>query len=98
MSVATPFEPARYLTRVNGSDYLEVKWRLVWLRDQHPDATVETGKEFVSAFAWLVAAITVVVYVLLKPERRESLTRFADEAVVQAQELLRDLRGYDDEF
>jgi hypothetical protein len=42
MSVATPFEPARYLTRVNGSDYLEVKWRLVWLRDQHPDATVET--------------------------------------------------------
>jgi hypothetical protein len=49
-------------------------------------------------FAWLVAAITVVVYVLLKPERRESLTRFADEAVVQAQELLRDLRGYDDEF
>lgn len=42
MSVATPFEPARYLTRVNGSDYLEVKWRLVWLRDQHPDAAVET--------------------------------------------------------
>ncbi|MBW3634292.1 MAG: hypothetical protein KY456_14820 [Chloroflexi bacterium] len=42
MSVETPFEPARFLTRVNGSDYLEVKWRLVWLRDQHPDATVET--------------------------------------------------------
>jgi hypothetical protein len=42
MSAATPFEPARFLTRVNGSDYLEVKWRLVWLRDQHPDATVET--------------------------------------------------------
>lgn len=42
MAVATPFEPARYLTRVNGSDYLEVKWRLVWLRDRHPDATVET--------------------------------------------------------
>ena len=42
MSAETPFEPARYLTRVNGSYYLEVKWRLVWLRDQHPDATVET--------------------------------------------------------
>lgn len=42
MSVATSFEPARFLTRVNGSDYLEVKWRLVWLRDRHPDATVET--------------------------------------------------------
>lgn len=38
----TPFEPSRYLTKVNGADYLEVKWRLVWLRDSHPDATIET--------------------------------------------------------
>src|ERR687893_1069310 len=42
MSATTPFEPARYLTRISGSDYLEVKWRLVWMRDQHPDATIET--------------------------------------------------------
>jgi hypothetical protein len=42
MTAATPFEPARYLTRVNGSDYLEVKWRLVWMRDRYPDAAVET--------------------------------------------------------
>ncbi len=42
MSAAVPFEPARFLTRVNGSDYLEVKWRLVWMRDRHPDAVVET--------------------------------------------------------
>ena len=69
-------------------------------RDAHDavEATVKTGKESVSAFAWLVALVTLVVYVLLKPERRESLTRFADEAAVQVQELLRDLRGYDDEF
>ena len=62
------------------------------------EATVQTGKRSASPFAWLVAAVTVVVFVLLKPERRDSLTRFADEAAVQAQELLRDLRGYDDEF
>lgn len=42
MSAAVPFEPAKFLTRVNGSEYLEVKWRLVWMRDRHPDATVET--------------------------------------------------------
>jgi hypothetical protein len=42
MSVTTPFEPARHLTRVGGSDYLEVKWRLVWMRDRHPDAVIET--------------------------------------------------------
>jgi hypothetical protein len=42
MAAETPFDPTRFLTRVNGSDYLEVKWRLVWLRDRHPDAMVET--------------------------------------------------------
>jgi hypothetical protein len=42
MSTTAPFEPARHLTRISGSDYLEVKWRLVWMRDQHPDATIET--------------------------------------------------------
>ena len=42
MPVTTPFEPARHLTRVGGSDYLEVKWRLVWMRDRHPDAVIET--------------------------------------------------------
>src|SRR3954470_19031583 len=42
MTAATVFEPARFLSRVNGSEYLEVKWRLVWLRDRHPDAGVET--------------------------------------------------------
>ena len=36
------FEPGRYLTKVGGSDYLEVKWRLVWLRETHPEAIVET--------------------------------------------------------
>ncbi len=42
MAVQTSFDPGRYLTVVNGSDYLEVKWRLVWLRHVHPDAHIET--------------------------------------------------------
>jgi len=36
------FDPSRYLTTVNGSDYLEVKWRLAWLRSAHPDAVIAT--------------------------------------------------------
>jgi hypothetical protein len=36
------FDPSRYLTKVGKSDYLEVKWRLVWLRERHPDAEVST--------------------------------------------------------
>jgi hypothetical protein len=36
------FEPGKYLRNFRGRDYLEVKWRMVWLRSEHPDATVET--------------------------------------------------------
>lgn len=39
---AKTFDPGRYLTKVGASDYLEVKWRLVWLREVHPEATIET--------------------------------------------------------
>lgn len=37
-----PFDPSQFLTKVGKADYLEVKWRLVWLRDLHPDAMIET--------------------------------------------------------
>ncbi|MDH5201318.1 MAG: hypothetical protein OEW93_10550 [Candidatus Bathyarchaeota archaeon] len=36
------FDASRYLSKLNGKDYLEVKWRLLWLRTEHPDATVQT--------------------------------------------------------
>ncbi|HEY8600616.1 MAG TPA: hypothetical protein VIL85_19425 [Thermomicrobiales bacterium] len=40
------FDPSRYLRqargRDGGSDYLGVKWRLVWLRSEHPDAQIST--------------------------------------------------------
>ena len=36
------FDAARYLTKLKGKDYLEVKWRLLWLRTEHPNATIET--------------------------------------------------------
>lgn len=34
------FDAAKYLTKVNGRDYLEVKWRLLWLRTEHPEASI----------------------------------------------------------
>jgi hypothetical protein len=37
-----PFDPSRYLRKLGGRDYLEVKWRLLWLRTEHPDAVMET--------------------------------------------------------
>jgi hypothetical protein len=57
---ATPFEPARYLTKLSGKDYLEVKWRLVWLRDQHADAEIVTECLFADdKIARFVCTITI---------------------------------------
>ncbi len=42
MTDARTFEPRRHLTLINGNEYLEVKWRLVWMRSEHPDALIET--------------------------------------------------------
>lgn len=40
------FDPSRYVRQLRGrggtSDYLDIKWRLVWLRSEHPDAQITT--------------------------------------------------------
>jgi hypothetical protein len=36
------FNPQEHISIVDGAAYLEVKWRLVWLRETQPDATIET--------------------------------------------------------
>ena len=30
------------ILKLRGKDYLEVKWRLVWFREEHPDWSIET--------------------------------------------------------
>lgn len=42
MSETQRFDASKYLTKVSGQDYLEVKWRLLWLRTEHPDAIIES--------------------------------------------------------
>lgn len=37
------FNPNEHLTKLKGKDYLEVKWRLVWLRDACPNAQIATS-------------------------------------------------------
>ncbi len=36
------FNPHDHLIDIRGKSYLEVKWRLVWLRQEHPDWTIAT--------------------------------------------------------
>lgn len=42
MSESRTFDASRYLVTLKGKDYLEVKWRLLWLRTEHPEAQLTT--------------------------------------------------------
>lgn len=39
---ATEFDANRYLTHIGGKPYLEVRWRILWLRSVAPDARIRT--------------------------------------------------------
>jgi hypothetical protein len=47
------FDPSRHMRQLRGrggnSDYLDVKWRLVWLRSEHPDAHINTEHVTITA-------------------------------------------------
>lgn len=36
------FDPQSKIMKMQGKDYLEVKWRLVWFRDEHPKGGIIT--------------------------------------------------------
>lgn len=36
------FDPQNHLSRIKGQEYLEVKWRIAWLRNEFRDAVIET--------------------------------------------------------
>ena len=36
------FNPKDHITKIKGKDYLEVKWRIVWFREEHPDGYILT--------------------------------------------------------
>lgn len=36
------FKPEDKIIKLKGKDYLEVKWRIVWMRQEHPDWGIET--------------------------------------------------------
>ncbi|MSQ26879.1 MAG: hypothetical protein EXR51_01905 [Dehalococcoidia bacterium] len=68
------FDASKYLTRVEGRDYLKVKWRLLWLRTEHPEAAIQTdlvehregyalgyGTQFCEDFAFREEAESYVV-------------------------------------
>ena len=39
------FNPNDHMMSLKGRDYLQVMWRLVWFREEHPDWTIDTKLE-----------------------------------------------------
>ena len=37
------FNPNDHMMKLKGRDYLQVMWRLVWFRDEHPDWSIDTS-------------------------------------------------------
>lgn len=46
MNTTTTFDPSKHMSVLNSKqgpqEYLAVKWRLLWLRTEHPEACIET--------------------------------------------------------
>jgi hypothetical protein len=74
------FNPKEHMMKLKGKDYLEVKWRLVWFREDHPDFGIYTELiELDEKHAVFKAAITNVDGRLLSSGTgSESVKDFAD--------------------
>src|SRR5689334_8286289 len=42
MSKQLSFKPEDHFRNLKGQHYLEVKWRVVWFREEHPDGYIKT--------------------------------------------------------
>lgn len=37
------FTPSEHFMKMRGQDYLPIKWRVVWFREDHPDGSIQTS-------------------------------------------------------
>lgn len=60
--------------------------------------STNAAKDTLATVAWTAAALSLIYWVLLNPERREQLKSFIMGAVDQTLVLVRDFQGYEEEF
>jgi hypothetical protein len=51
------FNPQDHISKIQGRDYLEVKWRIVWFRDEHPNGRIDTDIQVVGDVGIIKATI-----------------------------------------
>jgi hypothetical protein len=54
------FNPKDHLTTLKGKEYLECRWRVAWLRSEHPEALIETMLMRESDTAALFKAVVTI--------------------------------------
>jgi len=81
------FRPSEHFTNLKGKDYLGARWRLIWLRSEHPDWTVSTRiVEGSMAEGYVVVQTTIldeagrVIADAMKSEERKDFYDFVEKA------------------
>lgn len=85
------FDPSEKLKKVSGADYLEVKWRVYWFREDFPDGTIDT--ELVS-HGDQAAVFKAVVRKPDKIDEHGTLIRRGGTATGHGSETYNDFRDY----
>jgi hypothetical protein len=92
--VKSPTEPEKEDARVFADEVGAVKSS----ESEEAPPTSANDHHGKAGLIWGAAGLGLAIYALADPERREKFLKLANESTVLAQELLRDLQGYDDEF
>ncbi len=51
------FNAKEHLSNIKGKYYLEVKWRIVWFRDTHPDGSISSEIQNLGDMSWVSATV-----------------------------------------
>ncbi len=99
------FDPTKHLTKIQGKNYLEVKWRLVWMRSEHPDWSIETEpveinteKKYVIFRATVKDETGRVIATGTKAESRNGFADYLEKAETGAVGRALALCGYGTQF
>jgi len=103
----TKFNPKKHLTQIRGQDYLEVKWRLVWFREEHLDWGIRTkivewnkekGKEWVVFKAKILNGEGVIMAEATKGEAKATFADYLEKAETGAIGRALAMCGYGTQF
>jgi len=98
------FKPEEHLTNIKGKPYLQVMWRLVWFREDHPDWGIETEVVVKAETKSAIAKATIkdkdgrIIAVAHKTEDAQGFGDYAEKAETGATGRALAMCGYGTQF